>query len=159
MRNDAATLKTITERGDILTLTFADGKRFQVQLLNLFPGVVEKPFIINQKEGTVSLPIAIPMKTIRLYVDPPKKEKSKNKTVTETAPDLQVGRRFRVLREKMGLSGREVSALTGLSASTLSAFEHGRFEARVNTIGKYLSAIGATWEDFLNVQLPGNEKK
>ncbi len=58
--------------------------------------------------------------------------------------DAAVGSRLRRLRERKGLSARQVADLAGLSPAYLSRLENERISPTVATLAKLLAAIGET---------------
>jgi len=62
-------------------------------------------------------------------------------------PD-DLGAQVRLLRERAGLSLRELSRKAGMSAAALSAVEHGRSSPTLATLHKVLGALGTGFQDF-----------
>lgn len=57
------------------------------------------------------------------------------------SPSVDVGKRLKELRERRGISLRELSRLSGLSANTLSMIERGQSSPSVSTIYRLVDAL------------------
>jgi transcriptional regulator with XRE-family HTH domain len=55
---------------------------------------------------------------------------------------LTIGRRVAVLRTEAGISGQELAARAGISASQLSRIERGRHDPSWSTIVRLFAALG-----------------
>lgn len=64
--------------------------------------------------------------------------------VADHAEDGDVGPRLRALRERKGLTARQVAELADLTPAYLSRLENGRVSPTVATLARLLSAIGET---------------
>lgn len=56
---------------------------------------------------------------------------------------MDVGARLREARQRAGLTQAELARRAGTSQATISAYEHGRKEPSVETLGRLLAASGA----------------
>ena len=68
----------------------------------------------------------------------------RNKIVLETAES----KKLKQIREKHDLSTRKVAERIGISKTRVSQIESGRDEVTENYIGKFLKALGLSWEDW-----------
>lgn len=55
----------------------------------------------------------------------------------------RIGKKIREIREKKGLTQESLSELTGMTRTTISKIEAGKFNASVDLLGKILSALDA----------------
>jgi len=62
----------------------------------------------------------------------------------ETTLKLTLGEGIQFLREKKGLSARQVSAAAGLSATYVSKVERGMMEPSLKAFGKIATALSMT---------------
>jgi len=72
--------------------------------------------------------------------------------------ELDVAPRLRTLRERRGLSLRELSRRTGIAVSILSALERGRNNVSVAKLKAIVDALGVTLADFFSHAPPPPEK-
>ncbi|MCR4429870.1 MAG: helix-turn-helix domain-containing protein [Tepidanaerobacteraceae bacterium] len=63
---------------------------------------------------------------------------------------MNIGDRIRKLREKMGLSNRQLALKAGLSQPVMYRIENGSRRADIETIEKICNALGITLSDFFN---------
>lgn len=64
---------------------------------------------------------------------------------------MNVGKRIRQLREKLGLSNRQLAIKAGLSQPVMNRIENGNRKADVETIEKICDALEITLMDFFNM--------
>lgn len=64
---------------------------------------------------------------------------------------MNVGKKIRQLREKLGLSNRQLAIKAGLSQPVMNRIENGNRKADIETIEKICDALGITLIDFFNV--------
>lgn len=57
---------------------------------------------------------------------------------------LTVGERIRILRDRAGLTLRDLAERSGASISTICAIEIGKTQARVETLQSLAAALGVT---------------
>jgi transcriptional regulator with XRE-family HTH domain len=62
--------------------------------------------------------------------------------------DSEIGQRLRQLRQRLGLSQREVGRRAGVSNATISMIEANRVSPSVSALKQILSALGAGLADF-----------
>jgi transcriptional regulator with XRE-family HTH domain len=62
--------------------------------------------------------------------------------------DVEIGQRLRQLRQRMGLSQRELARRAGVSNATISMIEADRVSPSVSALKQILSALGAGIADF-----------
>lgn len=55
----------------------------------------------------------------------------------------RIGKKIREIREKKGLTQESLSELTGMTRTTISKIEAGKFNASVDLLGRILSALDA----------------
>jgi len=67
-----------------------------------------------------------------------------------TTRTMNVGRRIRALREKRKVTLNQLSSLTGVAASTLSAMEHNKSSPTLNTLIKIAEAFQMKVGEFLD---------
>jgi transcriptional regulator with XRE-family HTH domain len=72
--------------------------------------------------------------------------------------ELDVAPRLRTLRERRGLSLRELSRRTGIAVSFLSALERGRNNVSVAKLKAIVDVLGVTLADFFSQVPPPPEK-
>lgn len=58
-------------------------------------------------------------------------------------PQVAIGARLRSLREKQGLTSRDLAEKTGLDHSHIAKIERGTYNLRVDTLHKVATALGA----------------
>ena len=77
-----------------------------------------------------------------------------NKTVTKIEPpclaDCTIGKRLLALRERLGLSQRELARRAGIPNASLSQIEQGKVSPTISSMQKILFAAGTTLEAFFS---------
>jgi transcriptional regulator with XRE-family HTH domain len=66
----------------------------------------------------------------------------------------RVGRRLRAMRERRGMSGRQVAELAGISPVSLSRIEHGHHDVVYRTLQRLLAAMNFTLNDLATFSAP-----
>ena len=59
---------------------------------------------------------------------------------------LRIGNRIRELREAQGLTSTQLGEMCGLTQSTISKVENGRWSASIDILSKICDALGARVE-------------
>ena len=67
--------------------------------------------------------------------------------------NLGVGQRLKELRERAGVSQRDVARMSGMSPAAISAIELGKVSPSVETLKRILDCLGETMADFFAVGL------
>jgi transcriptional regulator with XRE-family HTH domain len=68
--------------------------------------------------------------------------------------DCQLGERLRELREKTGLSMRQLAERAGVAASYVSAVERGKISPTIHTLSRVLAALDSDLSGFFTVDPP-----
>lgn len=78
---------------------------------------------------------------------------SSDRGVTEHAINNLVGERLKILREKQGMSQRELARRAGVTNGTLSNIELGRVSPSVASLEKILNTIPISMQEFFSEDL------
>ncbi|WP_422446614.1 helix-turn-helix domain-containing protein [Thermoanaerobacterium sp. DL9XJH110] len=65
---------------------------------------------------------------------------------------MNVGERIRQLREKLGLSNRQLALKAGLSQPVMYRIENGYRRVDIETLEKICDALGITLAEFFNME-------
>ncbi len=68
-----------------------------------------------------------------------------------------LGIRLRQLREKSGLSQRQLARITGVSNGTISVIEHDRSDPSIGLLRKILEGLGMSIADFFGEKEPAEQ--
>ena len=83
-------------------------------------------------------------------------KKSREERARQEASDLAVGARLRSLREKMGLSQRELAKRAGVTNTTISLIEQEAHAPSLASLHRILSAVSISMADFF--ALPASQQ-
>ncbi len=64
--------------------------------------------------------------------------------------ELPIGRRLKMRRDALGLSGKEVAGQAGITASQLSRIERGHHEPSYRTVVRLFLVLGITLREEVN---------
>lgn len=144
---------TATPAGRV-TVLFADETWVEFDGRRLLPAdacdVRWEALSLNEEGGyldipTAGEPIALPSDRIRILTDPDYAEHWAQLAAEEAR---RIGRRLRALRERRGLTGKEVARRAGIAPMSLSRIELGYHDIVLTTLAKILAALGGTWDDL-----------
>lgn len=94
---------------------------------------------------TAGEPVDLPADRIRILTDPEYAEHWARLAADE---ERRIGRRLRTLRERRGLTGKDVAQRAGIAPMSLSRIELGYHDVVLPTLAKLLAALGAFWDDL-----------
>ena len=83
-------------------------------------------------------------------------KKSREKRSRQEASDLAVGARLKALREKLGLSQRELAKRAGVTNTTISLIEQEAHAPSLASLHRILSAVSISMADFF--ALPASQQ-
>jgi DNA-binding Xre family transcriptional regulator len=139
--------------GDQLRVRFKDGSWVVVDAARLLPADTRRadwsaltftPFEITVP--TAAGDIEISWSTIRALTD---KAYSAYLTAAAEEQAKKVGERLRALRERRGLTSKEVAQRAGITPQSLSRIEHGHHDVVYTTLQRILAAMGCSLKDLV----------
>jgi DNA-binding Xre family transcriptional regulator len=140
-------------RGDRLRVRFKDGTCVTVEADRLLPAdapgadwtaISVTPFEIRVPTATGA--VEIPWSTIRALTD---MDYSAHLAAAAEEQARKVGQRLRELRERRGLTGKEVAQRAGITPQSLSRIELGHHDVVYTTLQRILAALGCSLKDLV----------
>jgi len=137
-----------------ITVLFADETWVEFDGRRLLPPGVCDPrwaaLRLDEEGGHLEIPTAgepveLPPDRVRLLTDPDYAEHWAQ-LAAESAH--RIGRRLRTLRERRGLTAKDVAQRAGIAPMSLSRIELGYHDIGFPTLAKLLAALGADWDDL-----------
>ncbi len=94
---------------------------------------------------TAGEPVDLPADRIRILTDPDYAEHWAQLAAEQAH---RIGRRLRTLRERRGLTAKDLARRAGIAPMSLSRIELGYHDIGFPTLAKLLAALGADWDDL-----------
>lgn len=140
------------EHAGTLDVCFEDGTQAQVQTARLVPhGSKEidwSHLSVTPYEVTVPAadgPIVIPWSRIRTLTDA---EYAAHLAAAAAEEAQRIGLRIRALRERRGLTGKQLADRAGITPQSVSRIEHGHHDIVFTTLRRILAAMDCTLRDL-----------
>lgn len=139
----------------VIDVEFANGDVIEVSVPELGLDATTT-FEVDRESGTLIAkgpegPREIDWMVIRAITDPAFAREIRERDAEEAK---RVGRRLRSLRERRGLSQKDVAKSLGMKAPQLAKIESGEQDLRLSTLRSVLRILGATFNDIAGPDAP-----
>lgn len=153
-----------TINSGVIEVEFANGDKIELSLSGIIesPGSVDiiSETVVSLIDNGVSIDIPsifIPAEGIRLMSD--KDGYTKRRINQAEEESRSIGKKVKYIRDQQGLSGTKLGNLIGRSNQVVSRIEKGQGSIFFPDVIKIIAALGYTFQEFMNLDLPPEAEK